>query len=120
MGHADDDHHEHRDDELDHEPVAAEPVEVSAPTAPSAEVSAPTERAPQSTPETARPEQPLSFEFTGNAREYFRIWIVNTCLTLFTLGIFSAWAKVRKKRYLYSHTQLDGTPFQYLGARCRF
>ncbi len=32
-----------------------------------------------------------------------------------TLGVFSAWAKVRKKRYFYSHTVLDGTPFQYLG-----
>ncbi len=65
--------------------------------------------------ETAGPPRQLSFEFTGNTREYFRIWVVNTCLSLFTLGIFSAWAKVRKKRYLYSHTRLDGTPFQYLG-----
>ncbi len=55
------------------------------------------------------------FEFRGSAREYFRIWIVNLCLTLLTLGIFSAWSKVRKKRYLYSHTTLGGTPFQYLG-----
>jgi uncharacterized membrane protein YjgN (DUF898 family) len=63
------------------------------------------------------PEQPteLSLEFRGSAREYFRIWIVNLCLTLLTFGIFSAWAKVRKKRYLYSHTTLGGTPFQYLG-----
>jgi uncharacterized membrane protein YjgN (DUF898 family) len=62
------------------------------------------------------PSQPeLTLQFTGSASEYFRIWIVNLCLTLFTLGIFSAWAKVRKKRYFYSHTLLDGTPFQYLG-----
>ena len=58
-------------------------------------------------------ELPLLFH--GSAREYFRIWIVNLCLTLFTLGIFSAWAKVRKKRYFYSHTTVDGTPLQYLG-----
>jgi uncharacterized membrane protein YjgN (DUF898 family) len=57
----------------------------------------------------------LPVEFRGSAREYFRIWIVNLCLTLLTAGIFSAWAKVRKKRYFYSHTTLDGTPFQYLG-----
>ena len=57
----------------------------------------------------------LAFSFSGSAREYFRVWIVNLCLTLFTLGIFSAWAKVRKKRYLYSHTRLEGVPFQYLG-----
>lgn len=63
---------------------------------------------PATTPE-------LALRFTGSATEYFRIWIVNLCLTLFTLGIFSAWAKVRKKRYFYSHTLLDGTPFQYLG-----
>ncbi|MDH3514443.1 MAG: YjgN family protein [Gammaproteobacteria bacterium] len=63
---------------------------------------------------TGAPQQ-LGLQFTGTANEYFRIWIVNTCLTLLTLGIFSAWAKVRKKRYFYSHTRLDGTPFQYLG-----
>ena len=57
----------------------------------------------------------LLLEFSGSAREYFRIWIVNLCLTLLTLGIFSPWAKVRKKRYSYSHTTLGGTPFQYLG-----
>ncbi|HEU5283840.1 MAG TPA: YjgN family protein [Burkholderiales bacterium] len=57
----------------------------------------------------------LKLEFRGSGREYFRVWIVNLCLTLITAGIFSAWAKVRKKRYLYSHTVLDGTPFQYLG-----
>lgn len=57
----------------------------------------------------------MKIEFRGSALEYFRIWIVNLCLTLLTLGIFSAWAKVRKKRYFYSQTTLDGTPFQYLG-----
>ncbi len=57
----------------------------------------------------------LALQFRGSAHEYFRIWAVNLCLTLLTVGVFSAWAKVRKKRYFYSHTVLDGTPFQYLG-----
>jgi uncharacterized membrane protein YjgN (DUF898 family) len=57
----------------------------------------------------------LSLKFSGSAQEYFRVWIVNLCLTSLTLGIYSAWGKVRKKRYLYSHTTLGGTPFQYLG-----
>jgi uncharacterized membrane protein YjgN (DUF898 family) len=61
------------------------------------------------------PTRELTLKFNGSAREYFRIWIVNLCLSLLTLGIFSAWAKVRKKRYFYSHTLIDGTPFQYLG-----
>ncbi len=58
--------------------------------------------------------QELPLEFRGTVREYFRIWIVNLCLTLLTLGMFSAWAKVRKKRYFYSSITIDGTPFQYL------
>ncbi len=65
--------------------------------------------------DSAAPFLQLPLEFTGSWREYFRIWIVNLCLTLLTAGIFSAWAKVRKKRYFYSHTLMDGTPFQYLG-----
>ncbi len=59
-------------------------------------------------------QQGMQLEFSGSAKEYFRIWIVNLCLTIITFGFFSAWAKVRKKRYFYSNLTLDGTPFQYL------
>jgi uncharacterized membrane protein YjgN (DUF898 family) len=59
-------------------------------------------------------ERELRFEFTGSAHEYFRIWVVNTLLTIVTLGIYSAWAKVRTKQYFYSHTSLEGTRFEYL------
>lgn len=69
---------------------------------------------PAGPPVAASGPRELELRFTGSAAEYFRIWIVSVCLTLLTLGIYSAWAKVRKKRYLYSHTVLDGTPFQYL------
>ena len=37
----------------------------------------------------------IQFEFTGDAKEFFRIWIVNLALSIVTLGIYSAWAKVR-------------------------
>src|SRR6266540_5363662 len=53
------------------------------------------------------------FRFHGDAREYFRIWIVNTLLTLLTFGLFSAWAKVRKRRYLRGNTELLGHRFDY-------
>jgi uncharacterized membrane protein YjgN (DUF898 family) len=55
-------------------------------------------------------------EFTGSAGEYFRIWIVNLFFTLITLGIYSAWAKVRKKRYFYGSTRLDGDSFDYFAS----
>lgn len=54
------------------------------------------------------------FEFTGSGGEYFRIWIVNLALTILTLGIYSAWAKVRRKRYFTQHSYLAGHNFDYL------
>ncbi len=53
-------------------------------------------------------------EFTASASEYFRIWIVNVMLSVLTLGIYSAWATVRTRRYFYANTRLDGEPFEYL------
>jgi uncharacterized membrane protein YjgN (DUF898 family) len=55
-------------------------------------------------------------QFTGSAAEYFRIWIVNLFFTLISLGIYSAWAKVRKKRYFYGATRLDGDTFDYFAS----
>lgn len=54
------------------------------------------------------------FSFTGNGSEYFKIWIVNILLSIVTLGIYSAWAKVRKKQYFYGNTKVNGTSFNYL------
>lgn len=56
-----------------------------------------------------------SFRFTGKAGEYFGIWIVNLFLSIITLGIYSAWAKVRKKRYFYGNTWVAGSNFEYHG-----
>ena len=56
-----------------------------------------------------------SFRFSGKGSEYFRIWIVNLALTLLTLGIYSAWAKVRRLQYFYRHTALAGSSFDYHG-----
>src|SRR3984885_9351867 len=62
----------------------------------------------------ARAPQPLSF--TGKGGEYFGIWIVNLLLTIVTLGIYSAWAKVRRLQYFYRHTQLAGSSFDFHGS----
>jgi len=62
-------------------------------------------------PEPLRDELPLSF--TGSGGEYFRIWIVNVLLSIVTLGIYSAWAKVRRERYFLNNTLLDHSAFEY-------
>lgn len=53
------------------------------------------------------------FTFTGEWKEYFGIWIVNVLLTILTLGIYSAWAKVRRQRWFYGHTHIAGSAFEY-------
>ncbi|MGE5663254.1 MAG: DUF898 family protein, partial [Deltaproteobacteria bacterium] len=53
-------------------------------------------------------------EFRGTAREYFGIWIVNMLLKIVTLGFYTAWAKVRQRRYFAGSTLLAGEPFEYL------
>lgn len=67
----------------------------------------------QSAPQ-ASDDTNLNFEFHGNGMEYFRIWIVNIFLSIVTLGIFSAWAKVRKEQYFYGNLRLGEQHFAYL------
>ena len=53
----------------------------------------------------------LGFEFRGSTREYFGVWLRTGLLTVVTLGVYSAWSKVRRKRYLYANTLFAGQPF---------
>lgn len=64
----------------------------------------------------AAPEsRPARIRFHATGSEYFRIWIVNLFLTIITLGIYSAWAKVRSQQYLYASTELADASFEYHG-----
>jgi len=60
-----------------------------------------------------RMAEPQRMAFTGNAKEYFGIWIVNLILTLLTIGIYSAWAKVRRISYFHSNTVILGDRLAY-------
>ena len=69
----------------------------------------PASESPLQSPSVRAPEQ---LRFTGSGAEYFGIWIVNLLLTIITLGIYSAWAKVRRLQYFYRHTEVAGSrPF---------
>lgn len=54
-----------------------------------------------------------AFFFHGSGFEYFKIWIMNIFLTIVTLGIYSAWALVRNRRYFYGNTEVMGARFEY-------
>lgn len=59
-------------------------------------------------------ENKTPFQFKGAGGEYFKIWIVNVLLSIVTLGIYSAWAKVRRKQYFYGNTYVADSAFRYL------
>jgi len=64
--------------------------------------------------DTKHSSETIPFEFHGKGSEYFPIWLVNVFLSIVTLGIYSAWAKVRRKQYFYGSTRLQGAGFEYL------
>jgi uncharacterized membrane protein YjgN (DUF898 family) len=70
---------------------------------------------PPAANDSAPAPETLAFAFTGSGKEYFRIWIVNLFLTVATLGIYSAWAKVRRLQYFDRNTQLAGAVFDFRG-----
>jgi uncharacterized membrane protein YjgN (DUF898 family) len=59
--------------------------------------------------------QTYPIEFSGSGSEYFRIWIVNLLLILVTVGIYIPWAKVRKLKYFYGNTRIDGDAMDFHG-----
>lgn len=64
---------------------------------------------------TVMADAPLRFQFTGTGGDYFRVWIVNLVLSVLTLGIYSAWAKVRREQFFHRNTVLAGSGFDYHG-----
>jgi uncharacterized membrane protein YjgN (DUF898 family) len=67
------------------------------------------------TPVDAAIPQRHPIGFTASGSEYFRIWIVNLLLIVLTLGIYLPWAKVRKLKYFYGNTWVDGDALGFHG-----
>lgn len=101
------------DASLNPAPEAASSMPDTEPPAPPAPPSVPvTPAMPAADADETREED---FSFAGDGGEYFRIWIVNLLLTIVTLGIYSAWAKVRREQYFHRNLLLDGSGFDYHG-----
>jgi len=69
----------------------------------------------QPPPPTKSPQTVYPFTFTGDGKEYFRIWIVNCLLSIITLGIYSPWAKVAREQYFHRHLFFNQSSFEYHG-----
>ncbi len=54
-----------------------------------------------------------TFVFTGKGATYFIICLANLFLIFITLGIYTPWAIVKCRRYVYQNMTLNGQPFEY-------
>ncbi|MFQ5717321.1 MAG: YjgN family protein [Nitrospinales bacterium] len=63
----------------------------------------------------AAPVVSHKFDFQGGGGELFGISLVNSLLTLCTLGVYRFWAKTRVRQYLYGQTVFAGKRFSYEG-----
>jgi uncharacterized membrane protein YjgN (DUF898 family) len=69
--------------------------------------------ADQPVPDTKISSYPIEFSASGS--EYFRIWIVNLLLIVVTCGLYLPWARVRKLKYFYGNTRVDGDALDFHG-----
>ena len=69
---------------------------------------------PPALPPTGRPIEAHRIEFTGSGSEYFRVWVVNLLLLIVTLGLYTPWARRRTAQYFYGHTQVAGSPLEFV------
>ncbi len=53
--------------------------------------------------------------FHGSGGELFGIFITNVLFTLLTLGVYSFWAKVKTRQYLWGQTEFAGDRFGFHG-----
>lgn len=88
----------------DEQPSSNPPVEqpIEAPTEPIAEQE-----------KTDAVENTISFE--GNGTELLGIMLLNSLLSILTLGLYYPWARVARLKFLYQNTYLNGTPFVFSG-----
>jgi uncharacterized membrane protein YjgN (DUF898 family) len=66
-------------------------------------------------PNTEAAARVLQIRFTGSGSEYFRIWAINLLLILLSCGLYLPFAKMRRIRYLYANTLIDGEALAFHG-----
>ena len=69
-----------------------------------------------STPVLTQPIAPTAKgAFHGTGGDLFLTWLVNSILTVLTLGIYGPWGKAKLYRYFYSNTEFAGSRFRFTG-----
>jgi uncharacterized membrane protein YjgN (DUF898 family) len=62
---------------------------------------------------SGRNQESIAVKFSGRTGEYFLIWLVNTALTLVSIGLYMPWARVRTRRYFLGQIRLQESGLDY-------
>jgi len=63
--------------------------------------------------DSRRKQEAVTVNFSGRTGEYFQIWLVNTALTLASVGLYMPWARVRTRRYFLGQIRLQESGLDY-------
>lgn len=63
--------------------------------------------------DSRRKQESIPVNFSGRTGEYFQIWLVNTALTLASVGLYMPWARVRTRRYFLGQIRLQESGLDY-------
>lgn len=67
------------------------------------------------TPNAFEQDNGISCVYRGKKDSLFKLVMVNSLLTLLTLGIYRFWGKTRQRKYFWSATAPGGDPMEYTG-----
>jgi len=56
-----------------------------------------------------------TFTFDASRAGFFRLLLVNSALTLITIGIYRFWARTHIRRFMWHHVRILGDPLEYTG-----
>lgn len=57
----------------------------------------------------------LKLAYKGQGGDFFILILKNVFLTLVTLGIYAAWARTGRRRFIWRHMEVGGHPLEYTG-----
>ncbi|MEB3196775.1 MAG: DUF898 family protein [Candidatus Sericytochromatia bacterium] len=55
------------------------------------------------------------FEFHGTGGTLLKLWVINSCLTFVTLGVYRFWARAQMRQYLYGQLSFRKERFTFHG-----
>jgi uncharacterized membrane protein YjgN (DUF898 family) len=57
----------------------------------------------------------IHFGYRGDLKEFVRIFVIGSLLTIFTLGIYSFWLIIEIRKYIFKHLRFGNLTFSYEG-----